>query len=1022
MNKLFAALLFLTFAGLNVFLFLSQKENKYENKYESEYASEHEREGKESPYSAGDEENPHERLYHQFRMLRDPVTNKIPDNIFKLEQDFAARLPKLRGDNPAALTWNERGPNNVGGRTRALLGHATDTNIVIAGAVSGGIWRSVNSGVNWSKVVTNTQLHNATCITQDRRTGQTNTWYMGTGERDGNTAGQFGAPDAFTGDGVFKSVDNGLTWNLLASTSGNPPSSFNSDWQYVWNISSDASNATDAEVYAATIGGVYRTTNGGTTWAQVLGSSTNRSLFTDVQCGNTGVTYAGGSFTTGSPINGIHRSVNGTTWANITPSDFPATYGRIVIGISPSNENIVYFGVHGVPDGEPNSVNKHQLWKYQYVSGDGTGAGGIWTPLGSNLPQAGQGNFGNFNEPFDTQDGYDFMIQVSPADPNFIILGGVNIYRSPDGFTTTTNTRRIGGYQPNTENGTYPSSHPDIHTGYFQPGSSTVYYNGHDGGISRTDDITATVAADLPVTWRSLSGSYNVTQFYAVSMDPQSGSPWILGGFQDNGSYATNTDVLLTPWSMVNSGDGAFCEIAPLADNRIYSSSQNGNTTRVARDGQDDTEMKPAGSTRPMFINPFTLDENNSSLFYFGGGNSATTTGIWRNTDAVNATTTNGWSYLSGTDFGAPSARVSTIGISKGGTANVVYYGSDEGHIRRIDNANTTANVSANLNGGGMPAGYVSCLAVDPLNSSKVIAVFSNYNVQRLWYSTDAGATWTNIDGNLAGANGPSTRWATIFYVDNVLHVFLATSVGVYYTTELNGASTTWTQEATTSIGNVVTVMFDYRSSDNTLVAATHGRGSFSTRILTPLPVELIAFNASVTNSNIFLSWTTNSELNNSGFEIQRKKENSDWANIGFINGAGTSNNQHSYSFNDNNLQSGRYKYRLKQIDFNGNFEYHYLANEVSIGLPNSFVLSQNYPNPFNPVTKINFALPSTLNVTLKIYDVSGKEVARLINNEIRNAGNYSVDFDGSKLSSGVYFYRLEAGSFTGIKKMMLVK
>ncbi len=985
------------------------------------FKSDDEESGK--PFSIGDEDNPEGRADWEFKMLRDPVTNKIPDNIRQRELEFAANLPKKMGDAPDALSWNERGPNNVGGRTRALLGDINDTNIIVAGGISGGIWRSTNSGVNWVQRTTVAQLHNATCLTQDRRPGNTGKWYLGTGERDGNSAGQFGSGYTFSGDGVFKSVDNGLTWNLLPSTSGNSPSSFNSSWQFVWSVAADPSNGTEDEVYAATLGSIYRSSNGGTNWTQVLGNSVTLSTYTDVKCATSGIVYAAGSFVAAGPMNGIFRSVDGITWANITPAAFPATWGRIVEAIAPSNENIVYFAVHDVPNGEPNSVNKHQIWKYQYVSGDGTGAGGIWTALGSNLPQAGQGNFGTFNEPFDTQGGYDLTMQVSPTDPNLVILSGVNSYRSSDGFATNTNTKRIGGYNPTVQNGTYPASHPDFHSGYFKPGSSTVFFSGHDGGISRTDDITGNVSADNPVTWRSLSGSYNVTQFYAVSVDPENASNWVAGGFQDNGSYVTNSAVLTTPWGTVNSGDGGYCSIAPLADDRIYSTSQNGDIDRIQRDGGGNQGMKPTGLGNPAFINPHILDPNNSSLLYFGGGNSGSTTGIWRNNNIINGTNTTGWSYLAGTDVGSASAQVSAVCVSKANTANVVYYGTSEGHIRRIDNASTTANVSANLNSGAMPAGgFVSCLSIDPTNSNNVIAVFSNYNVNRLWYSTDAGATWTNIEGNLGGVNGPSVRWATIFYVTGVPHVFLATSVGVYYTISINGNSTVWTQEAVSSVGNVVTVMFDYRSSDNTLVAATHGRGSFSTQVSPALPVELTAFNSSVTGVNVLLSWTTNSETNNSGFEVQRKSGNTDWTPLGNVRGAGNSNTINNYAFADNNLQSGKYKYRLKQIDFNGNFEYYNLASEVSIGLPNSFALKQNYPNPFNPSTKIDFNLPLNANVTLKVYDVSGKEVAKLINNELRNAGNYSVDFNASFLSSGIYFYKLEAGNFTGVKKMMLVK
>lgn len=1013
MNKLLATLLVLSFIGLNVFLYI--------HRHEAE--GEYEKEGTGKTYSIGDDDDPQARLNWEFEMLRDPKTNKIPENIREKELLFAAGLPKKDGDAPNALVWNERGPNNIGGRTRALLGDINDTNNIVVGGISGGIWRSTNSGTNWTEQTTDLQLHNSTCISQDRRTGHTNNWYVGTGEYEGNSAGGFGTPGQFTGDGVFKSNDNGVTWSLLASTSGNPPSSFNSHWQYVWNVATDESNASEDEVYAATIGAIFRSSNGGNNWTQVLGGAYNSSsAFTDVQCGATGVVYASGSHVDAGTMNGIFRSPDGITWTNILPADFPESWGRIIISICPSNENIIYFGVHEVPNGEPNSVNKHQLWKYHYLGGNGAGANGIWTPLGGNLPQAGQGNFGNFNEPFDTQDGYDFMLRVSPVDTNFVILGGVNLYRSTDGFSTNLNTVRIGGYQPTVANGSYVNHHPDQHTGYFKPGSNLVYFSGHDGGITRTENIAANVSANNPVTWKSLSGSFNVTQFFGIGMAPENGSNLIIGGFQDNASAITDSDTLTKPWYVVNSGDGGYCIIPPLADDRIYSSAQNGDIDRSTREDPNVMVMKPANAFNQIFINPFVLDPNNSSFLYYAGGNSAATTGIWRNDDIINGTPTHGWSYLTGTDFGVLGNRVSSVSVSKANSANVVYYGSNRGLIRRIDNANTTATVSSNLNTGAMPAGYVACLAVDPTNSSNVIAVFSNYNVQRLWNTTDAGATWTNIDGNLSGANGPSCRWATILYKSGVLHVFLATSTGVYFTNSINGSSTVWTQEAVNSIGNVVTVMFDYRSSDNTLVAATHGRGSFSTVINPALPVELLAFNSQTSGNKVILNWSTGSEINNQGFEVQRKTGNTEWNNIGFVNGNGNSNVQHNYNFTDNNIPSGKYKYRLKQTDYNGNFEYYNLANEVSVGVPNSFALKQNYPNPFNPATKIEFSLPGNGNVLLKIYDVSGKEVARLINNEFRNAGNYSVDFNASALSSGIYFYRLDAGSFSGVKKMMLVK
>jgi hypothetical protein len=189
----------------------------------------------------------------------------------------------------------------------------------------------------------------------------------------------------------------------------------------------------------------------------------------------------------------------------------------------------------------------------------------------------------------------------------------------------------------------------------------------------------------------------------------------------------------------------------------------------------------------------------------------------------------------------------------------------------------------------------------------------------------------------------------------------------------------------------------------------------------TVLPVELSSFTSSTDRNNVNLNWSTAFERNNNGFEIERSSASGQWSKIGFVNGNGTSLASNNYSFTDRGLNSGNYNYRLKQIDLNGNFEYFNLNNEVNIGAPVSFSLSQNYPNPFNPSTTINFDLPYDSKVSLKVYDMSGKEAANLLN-ENKTAGYYSVNFNASSLSSGIYFYSISAGNFTAVKKMMLVK
>lgn len=193
-------------------------------------------------------------------------------------------------------------------------------------------------------------------------------------------------------------------------------------------------------------------------------------------------------------------------------------------------------------------------------------------------------------------------------------------------------------------------------------------------------------------------------------------------------------------------------------------------------------------------------------------------------------------------------------------------------------------------------------------------------------------------------------------------------------------------------------------------------------------PVELTSFISIVNGRDVTLNWTIASERNNSGFDIERSIVNPEvsgqvgqWYKVGFVQGNGTTSSPNSYSFVEKGLNSGKYNYKLKQVDFNGNFEYFNLGSEVGIGIPGKFELSQNYPNPFNPSTKINYDIPFDGKVSLKLFDITGKEVATLVN-EFQTAGYYTATFNGANLSSGIYYYKLESGKFNEVKKMILLK
>jgi hypothetical protein len=191
------------------------------------------------------------------------------------------------------------------------------------------------------------------------------------------------------------------------------------------------------------------------------------------------------------------------------------------------------------------------------------------------------------------------------------------------------------------------------------------------------------------------------------------------------------------------------------------------------------------------------------------------------------------------------------------------------------------------------------------------------------------------------------------------------------------------------------------------------------------VPVELTTFSANVVNGVVVLSWSTSTETNNSGFEVERSIDNNVFSKIAFVPGFGTTTEPKSYDYSDQSVNSGTYYYRLKQIDYDGTFNYSDVV-EVNVSLPTDFALEQNYPNPFNPSTSIQFSLPVDANVTIGVYNLMGEKVADVVSSDY-SAGTHKVNFDASSLSSGIYFYRIDAATsngnnFSSVKKMTLLK
>ena len=883
------------------------------------------------PGAIGRADDPMGRMKYDWIRLRNPVTKKIPDNIRHKEQEFTRTLPSVEALQKSGqarkvqtTVWTSCGAYNIGGRTRALGIDVLNENIILAGGVSGAMWRSIDGGANWTNTSDPLKLHNISCLAQDTRSGKTNVWYYGTGEYRGNSAS--GGSSPFRGDGIFRSTDGGASWNILPSTYLGTPHQFDGDFDYVWNIVIDPSNTSQDEVYAAVYGGITRSIDGGNSWTACLGNLYSGG-YTDVAITSTGVLYATMSWDGSSK--GIWRSTDGLSWVNITPAGWSTEYYRIVMGIAHSNENMVYFLGHTPYAG----TNDHSIWKYTYLSGDGSGAGGQWEDRSANIPM-----YGPPVGDFDSQGSYDLVCKVKPDDKNTVFIGGTNLYRSTDGFATNGNTTWIGGYSTANNIMQYTNHYCDEHALVFYPSDPGKMLSGCDGGVSRTNNnLSGTVS------WTTLNNGYLTTQYYTIAIEHTiSGDNSILGGMQDRGSYYVKSTTPNTLWKQILSGDGCFCAIAD-GGSDIYVSWQYGGMYRVVIDQNGNetayTRIDPNAivdeTQEYLFVNPFRLDPNDNKMMYV-----AAMYRLFRNSDLTaiplysNNPTSVNWTEM--TNVGAVGDdMITALDVSKV-PANIVYYGTHDGHVYRIDNAHAGNPAPTDVwTGKGLSSAYVSCIAIDPTDADKAMVVFSNYEVKSLFWTTDGGNSWTDVSGNLeqyssGSGNGPSCRWVSILYYDSMPIYFVGTSTGLWSTTNLQETSTTWAREGSQTIGNVVVDMIDVRTVDSKVVIGTHGKGVFTSNISTGVDTE-------------------------------------------------------------------------------------------DLSIPDQFVLQQNYPNPFNPATTISYSLASQEHVTIKVYDMRGREVVTLVD-EQKDSGFHKVVFDGSDLSSGVYLYKLRAGNFEQTRKLTLAR
>jgi hypothetical protein len=685
---------------------------------------------------------------------------------------FAAEGVKPEAAGISSASWAELGPGNIGGRIRAMAIHPLNTSTIFIGSVSGGIWKSTNGGASWQAV--NDFMGNLSVSSIVIDPANPSVMYAGTGEGFYNS-------DAVRGYGVFKSVDGGTTWNQLPST---VPSADKNNPAYSWFYVNRLAIAADGTLLAATggyygnAGRIWRSVDGGATWT---GTYTNRVL--DVRFDPTDSSRAlaaalGYNATTKVWESHIVRSVNGGgSWTPV--KTFP-DYGRIELGYSRSNPQIVYAS---------RDNSQGEIWR----SADG---GLSWTLT------ATPGHLGE-------QGWYDNTVWVDPVNPDHLLAGGIDLYRSVDSGTTWTKIS-TWYFEPS-------SPHADHHIivsdpGYDGGGNSRVYV-GNDGGIYKADNIKSVNANSSSNGWTNLNNGLAITQFYGAAGSAATGR--VYGGTQDNGSLLQPQNG--TSWSRVFGGDGGYSAVdtsgSYLFGEYVYlrlHRSTNGGATEA---NYIDAGLGDANdSSAANFIAPFILDPNNDNTLLAGGSS------LWRSSNAKGATPS--WSAIK-----SPATdNISAIAVRQG-DPGLIWVGHNDGRLFRTFNGTTALPTWSEMGVGKTPQNrMVTRILVDKGDANLVYVAYGGYETNNLYRTTDGGTTWQNIHGNL-----PAVPVFTITnHPSKASWLYAGTEVGLF--TSIDGG-TTWNTSNDGPANVEISELFWL--DDVTLVAATHGRGVYRATVLT---------------------------------------------------------------------------------------------------------------------------------------------------------------------------------------------
>ncbi len=677
---------------------------------------------------------------------------------------------------PDGPTWTWIGPGNIGGRLRGILIHPGDPDTLWVGAASGGVWKTTNGGATWAPLDDFLPSLAIGCMVMHPT--DPDTLLAGTGEGFFETVEGSSNTAAVRGAGIFKSTDGGATWAQMPSTSG-------PDWYFVNRL---AVHPNDVQlILAATQAGIYRSTNGGETWTKVRDGVTY-----DLQIHPTDTSKVVAGPHDGPPL---YSTDGGQSWNSATGAAGLSGH-RVEIRYARNSPEIVYAAVSG-DDG------RIKIWR----SADG---GQTYV-----LRTSGAG--------YSTYAAYNNVLWVDPTNSNTLILGAVELFRSTNGGSSFSTV--------------FGAAHLDHHVIAESPGfdgvNNRIVYFGTDGGIYRTDNVYGSTVVEL-------NNNLGVTQFYGAAVNDASGV--VVAGAQDNGTtrYSGNPE----GWTSVIGGDGGYCASDPSDPNYFYGETQYLAIRRSSNGGSNYTSIyqgiSDAGGLLTNFIPYFMLDPNNPNRML------AAARRLWRSNNVKSGTVT--WAAIKPTieppgpaptpdpdtdqAHFAPNSpyNISTIAVAEG-DSDIVWVGYNNGEVwKTLDGTATTPSwTRVDANGVGLPDRWISRIVINRANHNDVYVAIMGWNADNVWRTTNGGATWSDISGS--GVSGlPDAPVSALaqhrarpsrLYAGTEIGVFVSHNYGQHWFPLTQGPNTAPVEEL-------------IWRNDSTLMAVTHGRGIYFGAIAAP--------------------------------------------------------------------------------------------------------------------------------------------------------------------------------------------